>query len=47
MNAPRKSKTVSDREINKTIDTDFEHGYYEEHMDAVPTIFEGLGDEQP
>lgn len=44
MNAPRKSKTVTDDlEIAKAIQADFEHEYYEEHLESVPVITEGLG----
>lgn len=44
MKAPRKSKTVSDKELDRALDADFEHSYFdEEPMEFVPTVFEGLG----
>lgn len=44
MNAPRKSKTISDQELDRALDADFEHSYFdEEHMEFVPTVCEGLG----
>lgn len=37
MNAPRKSKTVDlDQELDKAIQSDFEHHYYEERLECVP-----------
>jgi hypothetical protein len=44
MTAPRKSKTIdNDRELDRAIQADFEHDYYEDRLDEVPPICEGLG----
>lgn len=43
MNAPRKAKKVSELDLDKALQADFEYDYFEEHMESVPSIMEGLG----
>lgn len=44
MTAPRKTKTIDNHELYKSLDADFQHEYYEaEHLESVPPIIEGLG----